>query len=126
MLLFGLGGVIAPGEVRAEEEDSEYQRTGVEAYLPFFVDRLKARLTHPPPWTSGQYSNFNLWKEIARAKVRESLLLPPPPIPFDPVVIAEEDSTPASLKASSTLAPASGLGSWIRIQSLGGRRLLAV
>ena len=70
---------------------SEYQQTGVEQYLPVFLNRLKARLSHPLSWTSGQYADFDLWKEIARTKVRESLLLPPPPVPFEPVVIAEED-----------------------------------
>ncbi len=87
----GIAALIMPGEVRAQDTSSEYQQTGVEAHLPVFADRLKARLTHPLSWTSGQYADFTQWKGLARTKVRESFLLPPPPAPFDPVVIAEED-----------------------------------
>jgi len=77
--------------VQAQESKTEYQREGVKHYLPVFLGQLNARLTHPLSWTSGQYSEFSQWKEMARAKVRESLLLSPPRVPFDPVVIAEEN-----------------------------------
>ncbi len=83
--------ITTPQVTQAQASKIEYQQMGVEHYLPVFLDQLNARLTHPLSWTSGQYTDFNLWKEIARAKVLESLLLPPPPVPFNPEIIAEED-----------------------------------
>ncbi len=90
-LLWWVTIVMAPQVVHAQDSKTEYQHVGVEQYLPVFLGQLNARLTHPLSWTSGQYTDFNIWKQKAHAKVRESLLLPPPPVPFDPVVIAVED-----------------------------------
>jgi dienelactone hydrolase len=42
-------------------------------------------------WLSGRYSDFELWKREARAKVMECLLAPPPHAPFDPMTIAAQD-----------------------------------
>ena len=86
-----LAASAAPCPAPAQDQTAEYQQLGVEEYLPVFLDRLKSRLTHPLSWDPSKYPDFNLWKEVARAKVMESFLLPPPPAPFDPAVIAEED-----------------------------------
>ena len=59
--------------------------------MPAFRDSLAGRLTYPLSWLSGQYTNFDHWREAARARVRECLLAAPPPAPFKPVVLAEED-----------------------------------
>lgn len=92
ILLWGMMyAVTCPQAMQAQDAGPAYQQVGVEEYLPVFTGRLKARLTHPLSWTSGQYTDFTQWKGLARTKVHESLLLPPPPAPFDPVVIAEED-----------------------------------
>ena len=69
----------------------EFQTPGVKNELPAFRDALAGRLTYPLSWLSGQYTNFDRWREAARAKVRECLLAAPPTAPFNPVVLAEED-----------------------------------
>ena len=42
-------------------------------------------------WLAGGHGDFAAWREKARAKVMECLLLAPPAAPFDPKVIAEQD-----------------------------------
>ncbi|MBI2928728.1 MAG: dienelactone hydrolase family protein [Verrucomicrobia bacterium] len=56
-----------------------------------FRDALAERLTFPLSWLSGNFTDFDAWRQTASAKVFECLLKPPPPTPFDPVVIAEHD-----------------------------------
>lgn len=72
-------------------DNREYQTPGVKDNLPVFYKELAERLTFPLSWTSGNYTNFSEWKKIARSKVMESLLYSVPSVPFDPVIIDEED-----------------------------------
>lgn len=71
--------------------DSIYQKEGVDSNLPVFYKSLADRLTFPLSWLSGNYENFSEWRKAARDKVNENLLYDPPTVPFNPVVIGEED-----------------------------------
>jgi dienelactone hydrolase len=73
------------------QSGAEYQTVGVQDSLPVFRDKLEARTTHSWSWTSGNFRDFGLWKELGRKKVQESLFLLPPAVAFNPVVLAEQD-----------------------------------
>lgn len=68
-----------------------YQTLGIEKFLPAFRNKLADRLTFPLSWLSGNIQDFDKWRNAARAKVMECLLSQPPSVPFEPVVIAEQD-----------------------------------
>jgi len=68
-----------------------YQSPGVKANLPAFRDKIAQRLTFPLSWLSGNITDFDDWRDAARARVMECLMKPPPAANFDPVVIAEQD-----------------------------------
>ena len=68
-----------------------YQKEGVKGNLPVFYGDLAERLTFPMSWTSGKFSDFSQWKQMARSKVMECMLYDPPEVPFSPEVIDEED-----------------------------------
>ena len=68
-----------------------FQSPGVAENLPVFRTRLLDRLAFPLSWTSGDFGDFDAWREEARAKVRKCLLAPPPAAGFEPEVIGEED-----------------------------------
>ena len=72
-------------------QDSSYQTVGVENNLPVFSNGMKSRLVFPMSWLSGNYSDFDSWRQEARSKFLELLMPRPPKVPFDPVVLAEED-----------------------------------
>ncbi len=71
--------------------DSGGQSTGVVARLPVFLDRLKQRTTHPWSWTSGNFTDFNAWRQLGRDRVRTAFQKPPPVAPWAARVVAEED-----------------------------------
>jgi dienelactone hydrolase len=74
-----------------DSQAAQYQTPGVRDFLPVFTDKLAGRLDFPLSWLSGKYKDFKVWRRAARAKVMECLLAAPPPAPFDPQVIAEQD-----------------------------------
>jgi len=69
----------------------DYQKPGIKDSLPAFRDEAAARLTYPMSWLSGNFNDFAAWRKIARGKAIECLLAPPPPAPFAPNIVAEED-----------------------------------
>ncbi len=69
----------------------EYQTCGTMGHLPIFWEQAVRRLSFPMSWLSGEYGDFTEWRRAARAKVMECLLTPPPPAPFAPQIIAEQD-----------------------------------
>lgn len=73
------------------EAKHAYQKSGVDADLPIFYSNLKERLTFPLSWLSGNFTNFDEWRNSARNKLKELLLASPSDAPFDPVIIAEQD-----------------------------------
>ena len=75
----------------SDTSKTSYQKVGVVDNLPVFYTKLADRLTFPMSWLSGNYHDFAEWREIARQKLKESLIYDPPPVPFDPLVLEEED-----------------------------------
>ncbi len=71
--------------------DATFQTPGVRDRLPVFHGRLAERMTFPMSWLSGNFTNFDTWRNSARAKVMEHLLAAPPIVPFDARVVAERD-----------------------------------
>ncbi len=55
------------------------------------IGNLALRMDYPLSWLSGGHGDFAAWREKARAKVTECLLLAPPAAPFEPKTIAEQD-----------------------------------
>lgn len=45
--------------------------------LPVYVEQLKEELTYPLAWGNSPTTDFNKWKEEARAKVLECMMTPP-------------------------------------------------
>jgi Abhydrolase family len=73
------------------KDSTPYQTPGVRDNLPAFRGPLGERLRFELSWTTGKYRDFAAWRRQARAKVRDCLLAPPPRVPFNPVVLAEQD-----------------------------------
>jgi len=84
-------GPVRQAQATIKASESQFQSLGVKDDLPVFRDALAERLTFPHSWLSGHFTNFDQWRQVARAKVTESLLAAPPPAPFSPVVLAEQD-----------------------------------
>ncbi|MGD0036958.1 MAG: alpha/beta fold hydrolase [Bacteroidota bacterium] len=72
-------------------EDSTYQTNVIHDNLPSFYNILQERLKYPLSWLSGNFSDFDSWHTMARAKVKECLLRQPPFALYNPVVIATQD-----------------------------------
>ena len=64
---------------------------GVKDNLPVFYKKLADRQVYTLSWLSGDKGDFSIWRTEARMKVMECLLTPPPEVPFEPVVISEQD-----------------------------------
>jgi dienelactone hydrolase len=72
-------------------QSKDYQTYGAKDYLPVFYEKLAERQVYQLSWLQGDKGDFSIWHTEARAKVMECLLTPPPAVPFDPVVISEQD-----------------------------------
>jgi len=68
-----------------------YQTPGIKDGLPVFRDELASRLTFPLSWLSNNTKDFGVWRGVTRAKVMECLMTPPPRMPFNPIIISEQD-----------------------------------
>lgn len=75
----------------AEGNNACFESPGVADRLPVFYKKLTSRMDYPLSWVHGKYTNFATWRTVARSKVIESLLAAPPPVPFQPEIIAEQD-----------------------------------
>lgn len=60
--------------------------------LPVYADSLIADLTYPMAWGKSPIKKFDKWRKIARQKVFDCMLTPPPPssVGYDMRIIAEE------------------------------------
>ncbi len=72
-------------------QESRFESPGVKDQLPIFYEKLSSRMDYPLSWLSGSYDDFGRWRNKARAEVMKCLLTPPPAVPFEPKVIAEQD-----------------------------------
>ena len=82
--------------VRSETQDKKEElqkRENYEFYfdLPTYVEQLKEELTYPLAYENAGVSDFNAWKDTARAKVFECMMTPPRRAEaFNVATIAEE------------------------------------
>lgn len=59
--------------------------------LPVYADKLIADFKFPLAWGNSDIKDFNEWRRVARQKVFDCMLMPPPPVGnYDVKVIAEE------------------------------------
>ena len=68
----------------------DYQRVGVQKYLPVFYDRQVERLCFPYSWQQWSKRNgndFDRWRKETRRRVLSRFLAAPPAVPFDPEII---------------------------------------
>ncbi|WP_412176502.1 dienelactone hydrolase family protein [Enterobacter sp.] len=63
----------------------------IEGNLPANVAQLKAQMTYPDAWLSGNYPDFTQWQQHARGLLRSALLTPESHRAFSPQTVAEED-----------------------------------
>jgi len=73
------------------KSDQGHQSPGSRDNFPVFAPSALARLTYPLAWDPNRFPTYDTWRCQARAKVMECLLAAPPPAPFEPAIIAEED-----------------------------------
>ena len=66
-----LSGVQAVAQQRAKYE---FMRN-----LPVYADSLIADLTYPLAWGHSEVTDFGAWRQLARQKVLDCMLMPPPP-----------------------------------------------
>ena len=60
--------------------------------LPVYADSLIADLTYPLAWGNSDIKDFRTWRQVARQKVLDCMLMPPPPASegYDVKVLFEE------------------------------------
>ena len=60
--------------------------------LPVYADSLIADLTYPMAWGNSPIKDFDEWKQVARQKVFDCMLTPPPPAAegYDVKILCEE------------------------------------
>lgn len=83
--------LLLSGNLAFAVEASDYQTPGVVGNLPVFYRELIARARYPLSWTTGAYRDFEAWRALARNRVQESLLRPPPAVAWDARVLADVD-----------------------------------
>jgi len=72
-------------------QQAVYESPGIKDRLPVFYKNLASRQTFSLSWQQGEWDNFLLWKQEARARVIDCMLTQPPAVPFNPVIIGEQD-----------------------------------
>ena len=74
MMMIAAAGLLLPGVALSQSEKSyEIQRD-----MPLFLDSLKTEFTYPMAWGNSDINDFDKWKEAAKGKLVEEMLLPPP------------------------------------------------
>ena len=71
--------------------NQEYIRYGMADKLPRFRESRINEMDFPLRYVPNGSLPFEKWRERAREKYLESLLIPPPKAPFEPTVVAIED-----------------------------------
>ena len=91
LILSALFLLLLASENESAAQSKEYQTYGAKDYLPVFYEKLAERQVYPLSWLQGDKGDFSIWRREARSKVFECMLTPPPVVPFQPVVISEQD-----------------------------------
>lgn len=63
----------------------------IQRDMPVFLDSLKMEFTYPMAWGNSEISDFEIWKEAAKVKLVEEMLLPPPRANSYDMVILESE-----------------------------------
>ncbi|MBO4673679.1 MAG: hypothetical protein J5616_04945 [Bacteroidaceae bacterium] len=72
--LLGLVGLLLSLPTYAQQRDKyEFERN-----LPVYADSLIADLSYPLAWENSGIKRFDKWKKVARRKVLECMMTPPP------------------------------------------------
>lgn len=67
------------------------QRYEINKEMPLYLDRIKESLTYPLAWGNSEITDYQLWQQMAREKVFECMLVPPPPSSsYDMTVISTD------------------------------------
>lgn len=84
-------GASATTSIKKAEQKQVREAWEYERDVPTYVDSLIADLTYPLAWGNSAITDFDQWRSAAREKVRQSMLMPPPPAhSFDLQVLATE------------------------------------
>lgn len=75
----------------ANAQQKEYESPGIVGRMPVFYQKLADRQQYPLSWLKCEKGDFSIWRTEAKAKVMECLMTPPPAVPFDAKIIAEQD-----------------------------------
>ena len=67
--------------LNAQNKEKVQKRENYEFYknMPVYAEKLIADLDYPLAWGNSKIKNFKKWKKVAREKVFECMLTPPPP-----------------------------------------------
>ena len=80
--------------LNAQNKEKVQKRENYEFYknMPVYAEKLIADLDYPLAWGNIKIKNFKKWKKVAREKVFEYMLTPPPPAKggYQMKVLAEE------------------------------------
>ncbi|MDE7419638.1 MAG: S9 family peptidase [Muribaculaceae bacterium] len=72
-IMIAAAGLLWPFAALSQEERGfEIQRD-----MPLFLDNLKTEFTYPMAWGNNEISDFGEWKDVAKGKLIEEMLLPP-------------------------------------------------
>ncbi|MDE5872081.1 MAG: hypothetical protein K2H22_09085, partial [Muribaculaceae bacterium] len=73
-MVVAAAGLLWPVAALSQKERAyEIQRD-----MPLFLDSLKTEFSYPMAWGHNDITDFNLWRDTAKAKLAEEMLLPPP------------------------------------------------
>ena len=93
-VFFCLALFLCAHTLNAQNKEKVQKRQNYEFYknMPVYADKLIADLHYPLAWGNSKIKNFKKWKKVAREKVFECMLTPPPPAKggYQMKVLAEE------------------------------------
>ncbi len=79
MMTKGVMAVAALMLMTTEADGQKRERWEFERNLPVYADSLLKDLTYPMAWENSGMTDFDEWRRVAREKVLDCMLMPPPP-----------------------------------------------
>ena len=77
--LIGLVSLSAGAQNPLDDTKLKRQQFEFQKNMPVYAEQLVADLSFPLAWGNSDISNFDEWRQVARRKVFECMLTPPPP-----------------------------------------------
>lgn len=89
-------GLQAQGDLRLAPDKAKRSRVEFRKNMPVYAEQMVADMTFPMAWGHSEVADFATWKAMARAKVFECMLDPPPTVQTgqgieNPVAIERRD-----------------------------------